>query len=509
MHALLKKLKVVLKNEVVLLVLIFILCVGALIMPNAIRMHVNSGIPAGEESYKDLIISGELLSSAKYLFSGEKAKTSYIDGSATNSIGSNIHSNYGPEHFILALFIMVFGQLKSLIVLPFVCGIISFFILYFILKEYQTDYKLYSLFMFVLIMSPIFIYTFSVFTRFCIIIPLLLLAVLFIKKTGIEKYASLAVFLIFPFFGLDVFLVSIISLWVLFLFSSTKENRMFLKAIIFPELIIGCIYFIWLSFTGRFYLSNNIINTNLFSENLSMFGATVGFSLFILILGAIGIISTWKNKKQYYSTYLIMLVLIIAALFFSPKMKIPLVFFISFFASIGFLSLLHVSWSFKIVGKLTISAIIFGIILSSILYAAAIVDMEPQKQTVDALLWLKENSKDNVMVLSSYQNAIYIEYFAGRKQVISYDFEYTPDGKERYNDTISLLKTRDFKEATAIINKYSVDYIMIDDKMKPLMYSDNNVKGLSFLLENIESFKNVFSHPGIDVWKVKRLKETK
>jgi hypothetical protein len=240
-----------------------------------------------------------------------------------------------------------------------------------------------------------------------------------------------------------------------------------------------------------------------------MFGATIGFSLFILILAVIGIFSTWKNKKNYYSMYIIMLLLIIMAIFFSPLMKIPLVFFISFFASIGFFYLLHISWSFKIIGRLTITAVIFGIILSSVLYASHLVRLEPQKETVAALLWLNENSKEDAIVLSDYNNGIYIKYFADRKTVMDYDFEYLPNAEELYNDTLMLFKTRDYKEAMELLNKYSVDYIIIDPDMKPLLYSGNNLKGLLFLLESIEDFKKIYSQSGIEIWSVKGLKEIK
>jgi hypothetical protein len=507
MHSLLKRIFWILKNEIVLLALIFILCCSVLIIPPAIRIHFNNGIPPGEESYKDLAISEELSSSAKYFFSDESVRTSSLNGSNSANYEAKEDSisylNYGPEHFVLALFISLFGPLESLIALPFICGILSFFIIYLILKEYKTDYKLSSLFMSVLFMSPIFIYTFSVFNRFCIIMPLLLIAILFLKKDGNKKYISLAVFCMFPFFGTDVFIVSIISLGILFKFSNSKDSDALLKKIIFYEFLIGTFYFIWLFISGRIYLSHDIIKANIFQDSLSMFGATIGFSLFILILAVIGVFSTWKSKRQYYTAYLIMLVLMITALFFSPLMKIPLVFFISFFASIGFLSLLHISWSLKIVGKLTITAVVFGIILSSVLYASQFVKIEPQKETVAALLWLKENSKEDVTVLSDFHNGVYIEYFADRKTVMSYDFEYMPDAAERYNDTLALFKTRDYKEAVRILNKYSVNYILIDPQMKPLMYSENNLKGLPFLLENVGDFKRVYNKSGIEIWKVK------
>ena len=97
---------------------------------------------------------------------------------------------------------------------------------------------------------------------------------------------------------------------------------------------------------------------------------------------------------------------------------------------------------------------------------------------------------------------VWIEYFAHRAVVMNPGFEYRADAKERYNDSLSLLITRDYEHAMEIIDRYSISYILIDPKMQPFMYSDNNIAGLPFLLESIESFKNVYNYADIQLWKV-------
>jgi len=524
----LKRLLEFMKNRKMVFLVLIALCCTVLLAPHLLRLAFHQNLPIGDTPYKDAVIAENIVSgwSHSSIWGHNPIESPARTGQAYSADSTDlVHSADSidqaylslsreakiiqPQHIVLAVFSYLLGIEFSLKLIPFLCGLLSFYLLYKLLKGYELDDEQLFLFMFMLILSPIFIYAFVVFNSFSLIVPLVLTALLLMNKDYfINKYSKyirliipLCIFAILPFFGEAVMIVSLICLLLFSIFSS---RRLFFIGAFLSGFSVGAFYLSWLYLKHGLPQKQAIIMTNIFQDNLSMFGAGLGFSLFFLLLALIGIISTWKTgktKKQYYGIYLILVVLAVSSLFYIPLMKTPLNFLLAFFASVGFLRLLYMRWSLKQVANLTIITIVIGLVLTPVFFTANLVDSEPHKDMAAALLWLRENSEQGEVVFSDYRNGYWIGYFAERPVMMDMGFEYLPDAQNRYDDSRLLLITRDYDMAHEIIDKYSISYILIEQKMQFSMH-DGNIAGLPFILENIETFKNVYSYKDIEIWKV-------
>jgi len=125
--------------------------------------------------------------------------------------------------------------------------------------------------------------------------------------------------------------------------------------------------------------------------------------------------------------------------------------------------------------------------------------MDPDLDLIDNLVWLRENSRTNEVVLSHYKNGYWIEYFSGRPASVKSNSEF-----ESYNETLLLFKMRNEENALELMNRYDIKYIFVDRKTLDLMMDENNRIGLGFLMDNSADFEKVKDGEEIDIWKYER-----
>jgi len=114
--------------------------------------------------------------------------------------------------------------------------------------------------------------------------------------------------------------------------------------------------------------------------------------------------------------------------------------------------------------------------------------------------WLAQNTKPQEVVLSSDENGFWIEYYARRPVVLDSRTAGVPQAFQVYNDTRAVFASRNLKEATDLLRKYKVRYILIDSQMRPLLMNEKRQEGLSFLLRNSERFKKEKEYSNIEIW---------
>lgn len=82
------------------------------------------------------------------------------------------------------------------------------------------------------------------------------------------------------------------------------------------------------------------------------------------------------------------------------------------------------------------------------------------------IIWLKNNTKEDSVILAIPEEGNLITYFGERKNIIDTEFLLIDDVEIRYNDINSVF-THNFKiEAIRILEKYNADYILFSHRTK-------------------------------------------
>jgi len=464
------------RNSILFIVLI---TTAILLSPVALRFLNNNTMLIGDKAYYHARI-GKLVSEKGI---PEHDELSY----------SGREYIFNPYHLVVSFFTNVETASKILV---FLAGISSAVLFFFILKEIKVNIKQRLLIILVLVLSPAFIYTFSVSNIYA-------LSVLFLM-TGMYCLAKKRLF----FSGFFLIAASFFSLFnvllaIIFLLGCLirKKDRkvMFITAAV---LIIFLIYYV------PFYSSHGLpeklefISINPLQQLISGLGSMIGFSIFALMLAIIGFSVSWKRKKEFVFVYAAMFFLMVMS-FYLPYSNIYLNFFICMFAGIGLYSIIKRRWEIRLIMHLTILALICGLLFSSVSYINRLVSMKPDENIKEGLEWLNSYSDVDEVVLSHYSNGAFIEYWAERPVVMDSLFSYSPEPNERYNDSMTIFNSRNLKKTKKLLDSYNVKYLFIDNEMKTGLVWQEEKQGLLFLLRNNETFKNIYNRNGIEIWKVK------
>lgn len=87
---------------------------------------------------------------------------------------------------------------------------------------------------------------------------------------------------------------------------------------------------------------------------------------------------------------------------------------------------------------------------------------------VDALLWIKENTNENDVILASLFEGNYITYYAKRKNVMDTNFLMIPDINTRLNEVSMVYLNTLETPILEITDKYGINYIYFSDRAKSL-----------------------------------------
>lgn len=407
--------------------------------------------------------------------------------------------NYNPYHFILALSSFVFGFGLASKIIPFILGILSVTFFYLVLKNLGLDEVRTFFVCLILILSPIFIYTFSSSSHFAIIIFLNILGFyFFIKKQRIFTFLAIFTFATIPFFNFFNALVT----WIL-LFTYTVSARINKKKFYFVSFGITTrtiIYHLYIFYKFGLPQKPSFIPTMVIHNSVSDLGAVIGFSFFTILLALVGLVVTWKKRRELYYIYILALLLLISSFYFGGYSNIYLNFILVILAGYGFFFLMDRKWQIKIIKNTSLLIIICGIVFSMVSYITRFSNMQPDPVEIKSLEWLKHNSKESDVVLSHYSNGFWIEYFANRPVILDEYFDYINNLEQRYADSGKIFYSRSLKTTTKLLDENDIRYIWINRPMKEgLVWSESN-QGLLFLFSNEETFKRVYSDSGIEIW---------
>ncbi|MFC1801164.1 hypothetical protein ACFLZB_01775 [Nanoarchaeota archaeon] len=369
-------------------------------------------------------------------------------------------------------------------------GLGSVFLFYNLLRKSKLEIELQLAVAALLILSPIFIFTFATLNHYSALIFLILLGFNFLitKKC---KYLALPVFLIIPFFDVfTTFFVLILLLMYLFI-SKEKFVYYIFGSFLLLTIILQFVY------PQIFYLQPIFLERNISFEFFSDLGGFLGFGFFPLLLSFLGLIITWKQKKINYLIYLLIVFLIASFFILGDYVNIYLNFFLVLLAGQGFIWLWKRSWKFDFLKKISVLILIFGIVFSTVSYVNRL-SVEPLNPSIEeSMIWLKDRTSPGGFVLSHPEKSFWIEAIAERKPFLDI---YGDDYQQRLETAELIFYSRDWKLTTQLLEENKIKYIWIDSEMLNGQVWNEEEEGLLFLLRD-PRYRRIYRQEGIEIWR--------
>lgn len=441
------------RNFIILLVLCFLL----LLTPYLYRHQIASNSLIGDDSYYFLRLA---------------ETQSFIYDSLS----------FGGRFVVMELgwpFLLSFYPLFFSWFLPVAFGLLSFVLFYFILGHLK-DEKLRGVCTLLFIISPIFLYFFTVSNNYA---PALFLTLFGFYLLLEKKYYLCGIFLgLVSLFSVLFFIVnSILFLSYIFL----KERELF--KYFFISVGIGLTFVIlqfWRVYWFGLHFSLNY-NLNLITD----FGAKYGIGFFILLLALLGIFF-----RRHFWVYLLLTLGFVLSGYFN-LLIVYINFILIFYAGSMILELLKLKWTFNLLKNVTFLVIICCLIFSSVAYVREYVNYYPNESTLKGIDFLK-NKRD--VVFSEISRGHWITY-AGAKSFIDGDYYFVPDYNARVQTYNQLLFSKNYEEFINLIKSNNIKYFWIDKQIRDRIYG-GETEGMLFWLRYGNDFKLVYSNTDLQIW---------
>lgn len=110
----------------------------------------------------------------------------------------------------------------------------------------------------------------------------------------------------------------------------------------------------------------------------------------------------------------------------------------------------------------------------------------PTENQIEALDWVKQDSDQNARVLGTVKEGHLINYFAQRKDIIDSNFLLVGNTNELYQDIERMYQTNSLIEASRLLTKYKISYILFSPNTK----EEFGVHVLQYVNEDCFDMKN-------------------
>ena len=326
-----------------------------------------------------------------------------------------------------------------------------------------------------------------------VISPILLYSILLIL-TGIAikrkmKLGLILIGLLIPLFGVPH---SIILIILALIYSvSTKETKIsyyIITPIILSGIVIEYLGLNFSVFNINFYNIYDILNSI-----IAEFGAIAGIGIMTIVLSIIGYSVSFIERK-YLIHQLTLIVIVTSIIFIDFRFTFLLNIALSIYGANGFSSLIKRKWYSDDLKKLTVLVIICGLLFTQLSYFSRIRDIEPTRETTEALKWLE--NLDKGIVLSNTELSSVIQNIAKMPTISNY---FNQDIKIKM-DLEQMFKSRSLENTRDLFFKYDIKYIYINDNMRRNIWLHNE-DGLLFLFRDYDNFIKIYDDSGIKIFK--------
>lgn len=404
---------------------------------------------------------------------------------------------FTPYHFVIAGAAYAIGTENALRIVPLVFGLISVLLFYLILRRLDLGRFVSIASAVILMMSPAFIYTFSCLQDSMAIMLTLLGIYLITCRRKLLTALSFLSFLTAALFSVFNSLV-IVAPFIIYSLITKKQKKLSIMLLVVLAAAEALIYAIK---PASFFSELELTSPNILKEIISDIGGLSGIGVFCFILAIIGFFYSWKDKKRYYTAYIMMALLLASFYLIGGFAFAYLNFYLSVFAAIGLFMINEIRWEMKMIKNLTLMIVACGFLFSMLSFSARLADMPPDNNMMNGLNWLKENSKVSDILVSHYSNGYLIEYASGRPVLIDSYISSIPGFERKYLDADSLFYSSELNQAKSIMDRYGIRYIIITEDMKEGEVWENKNSGLLYLLRNKDTFKNIYGSKEIEIWK--------
>lgn len=412
--------------------------------------------------------------------------------------------SYGGRYFAYNLALPFLLKLVPTKLLPLMLGVLTFILFNALLKKFK--FKNHVLANILFITSPMFITIFSDINNFMIPLTIILLNIFFILQPGKVKYLSILSSITLPLFSFYFTIFNLIFLFLLIKFKIKEEKGLYYIIVFLTTLVCSLYYGNMIVQSGferlRFQPFNTGFNAKL-KGIIADFSSNIGFGLFMLISAIIGISSKWKQKYKDMFVFFVAFILFIT-IFFSKTSVILLNLIIPVFSAQGLSYLWQKRWVQKSLKQLILLTIICGLLFTSLSTIKRLSKELPSPEIIDGLNKLK--GLPNGVVFSYFTRGVWINY-AGKKNVIDENFMFAPQVNERWQDMQTLIKTREWKTAKAIIDKYNIKYIWIDKYLKKKLW-ETDEDGLLFIIKYNPTIELIYKNSEVEIWSIKDLENS-
>jgi len=231
-------------------------------------------------------------------------------------------------------------------------------------------------------------------------------------------------------------------------------------------------------------------------------GARFGYSLFSIILAGIGVYYLWKEKQMRYWNVGLTLFLVFITIAKAHYYAIYLNIIVCILASIGFLRLTKRTWKITNLRNITLFLLILGVVYSGTVVVARNATADPEPEIMHAMIWLRQHSEENAVILSAEQYSFMIQQTTKRNVIITKKTDLSAEAEIARKDINTLYDTRSIDIALDTLYKYDVTYVVVTEEMKKGLIWTRDDQGLLFLLDNGEKFKKVFENNKVTIWEV-------
>jgi|GEM_PF-5243138 len=359
---------------------------------------------------------------------------------------SGMPLHYGPDFYTqdnpLHNFIFRYTQSWQ-VYFNVLIGILSSVLFYFVLKDNIKEKSIAFFASLLMVVSPLFIYTFTSSNFNSMALFLTLLGAWMFKKQK-SHFLSIVPFILSSLFSI---FNSIVSLMAIFLLSYSKDKKEKFKILTIIIMVLVTIFA-----NVDFYYKNQF--TGLFTD----FGSFTGISLILLILSIIGFAYSWKSNEKAKFAHFSVIIFTIMFFIFDNTILIYLNPALCVLAAYGIIFLLNRKWNSETVKNITLFLIMLGLIFSAVSYETRLKSFEPNNEMFDAFQFLSEQAKGIVVANPDYSS--YLTHFQ-MQPLIFYPRIYMEKTEVDYRYAFSL---REMDKLRRFLDSNRVRYIITDEK---------------------------------------------
>lgn len=468
-----------------LLALVFFL----LVLPAAVRVLAGRPVLAGSESYGHLRIANQISQDGIPVVDSAIPERAY---------------RMNAFDFVLAGFVLVFGEVLGALLLPFLLGLGTVWCLGLALRRWKIDRLTVFCIMLVFVISPAFVNVFVQATPRAL--ELFLFSVIFLvlspgkRSSRIAIAASVLVALlaaiVLSSFGVIQALI-VVVLPLLVRTAGSRGSRLFLFASVAAFVVLVAV-------SLPAFLQ---AESPLFSRQvpvvfaISDFGSTTGLSVFAWLLAGVGLVRCWRWKARYFVSLVASMVLLVAALFV-PAAIVSAHVVASFLAGRALSFFITRKWSFDDIRTMTLLVLVCGLLFSTLSHGLILAKGGPTNEIRDAAIAVRDAVPASARLLAHPQDGFWLAYWSGKQVLLDGWLAQTPQVNERWAMAQAVWHSDDVMKLRPVLLKNRIGGIVLTREMREGLVWDFPDEGVLELVQNSETFKNVHRSSSVEVWAV-------